>query len=248
MLSSHPQCGCNCADHGSTAIPFLNHVTRITAALYLPIVGQIQRLDVPTTYALSLEYWLTSLAPSTLALWLCRISSDWDHPPRAAVRADFCPVPSCPSRMGGTAWRGGYSRVDRHKEIEQRLAQGRTLREIARALKCSRRTVREVRDGLRSSPEISKAPLWMSHVDWPQIVHDLGLGHPLKFLWEERARDLTSYSNFWKHYLRGILIYRRLADLLIFDSFGLPLVHIKRTRSRRPECQKMRCAHASSVN
>lgn len=102
--------------------------------------------------------------------------------------------------------------MDRHKEIEQRLAQGRTLREIARALKCSRRTVREVRDGLRGSPELSKvstAPLWMSQVDWPQIVHDLGLGHPLKFLWEERARDLTSYSNFWKQFYRKFPQYRQ---------------------------------------
>jgi DNA-binding CsgD family transcriptional regulator len=34
--------------------------------------------------------------------------------------------------------------VDRFKEIERRLRDGRGLREIARALKCSRRTVREV--------------------------------------------------------------------------------------------------------
>lgn len=100
---------------------------------------------------------------------------------------------------------------DRHKEIEQRLAQGCTLREIARALQCSRHTVREVRDGLRGSPQVSKVstgPLWMSQVDWPQIVHDLGLGHPLKFLWEERARNLTSYSNFWKQFYRKFPQYR----------------------------------------
>lgn len=45
--------------------------------------------------------------------------------------------------------------VDRHKEI-RRLAQGRTLREISRALNCSRRTVREVRDGMRASPDKPK--------------------------------------------------------------------------------------------
>ena len=37
--------------------------------------------------------------------------------------------------------------VDRYEEIRRRLAEGRGLREIARALGCSRRTVREVRDG-----------------------------------------------------------------------------------------------------
>jgi len=44
--------------------------------------------------------------------------------------------------------------VERFKEIERRLRDGRRLREIARALNCSRKTVREVRDGLRLSPAI----------------------------------------------------------------------------------------------
>ena len=35
--------------------------------------------------------------------------------------------------------------VHRYEEIQRRLAEGRSLREIARALGCSRRTVREVR-------------------------------------------------------------------------------------------------------
>jgi DNA-binding NarL/FixJ family response regulator len=37
--------------------------------------------------------------------------------------------------------------VGRYEEIRRRLAEGRGLREIARALNCSRDTVREVRDG-----------------------------------------------------------------------------------------------------
>ena len=97
--------------------------------------------------------------------------------------------------------------VDRYAEIKRRLSEGRGLREIARALKCSRRTVREVRDGMRASPDQPKPstdPLWMSQLDWPQIVHELGLGHPLKFIWEERAQTLTSYSNFWKQFYRNV--------------------------------------------
>ena len=81
--------------------------------------------------------------------------------------------------------------VRRFDEIRRRLAEGRGLREIARALGCSRDTVREVRDGLRASPDAPKTlpdPLWMLQVDWPPLIHDLGLGHPLKFLWEERAQ------------------------------------------------------------
>src|SRR5689334_21420494 len=87
--------------------------------------------------------------------------------------------------------------ASRYEEIRRRLAEGRTLREIARALGCSRATVREVRDGVRQSPDAPKAvsdPVWMLQLDWPAIIHDLGLGHPLKLIWEEKAQQLTSYS------------------------------------------------------
>ena len=60
--------------------------------------------------------------------------------------------------------------VRRFEEIRRRLSEGRGLREIARALSCSRDTVREVRDGLRVSPDAAKTlhdPLWMLQVDWP---------------------------------------------------------------------------------
>lgn len=93
--------------------------------------------------------------------------------------------------------------VDRYTEIERRLRAGRSLREIARALGCSRRTVREVRDGLRVAPGRTVGdPLWMSQVEWPAVLHELGLGHPLKFIWEERAQSLTTYPNFWKQFYR----------------------------------------------
>lgn len=102
--------------------------------------------------------------------------------------------------------------VRRFEEIRRRLAEGRGLREIARSLGCSRDTVREVRDGARVSPAAPKAlpdPLWMHQLDWPPIIHDLGLGHPLKFLWEERAQHLTTYSNFWKQFYRKFPQYRQ---------------------------------------
>jgi DNA-binding NarL/FixJ family response regulator len=46
--------------------------------------------------------------------------------------------------------------VRRFEEIRRRLSEGRGLREIARALGCSRDTVREVRDGLRLSPDVKR--------------------------------------------------------------------------------------------
>jgi len=47
-----------------------------------------------------------------------------------------------------------------------------------------------MRDGARASPDAAKSctdPLWMRQLEWPAIIHDLGLGHPLKFVWEEKA-------------------------------------------------------------
>jgi len=104
--------------------------------------------------------------------------------------------------------------VDRYEEIKRLLAAGRGVREITRALKCSRRLVRQIRDGLHGSPDQPKPiidPLWMAQVDWAGIIHDLGLGHPLKFLWEEKAQSLTTYSNFWKQFYRKYPQYRQAA-------------------------------------
>jgi hypothetical protein len=45
-------------------------------------------------------------------------------------------------------------------------------------VRCSRRTVREVRDGERGSPDAVKPltePLWMAQLDWPSIIHELGM-------------------------------------------------------------------------
>lgn len=72
--------------------------------------------------------------------------------------------------------------------------------------------MREVRDGIRQSPDAPKSsadPLWMLQLDWPSIVHDLGLGHPLKFIWEGKAQQLTTYSNFWEQFYRKFPEYRQ---------------------------------------
>jgi hypothetical protein len=100
--------------------------------------------------------------------------------------------------------------VDRHEEIKRRLADGRSLREIATALGCSRRLVRQIRDGERQTHETAATPdpLWMSQLEWPVIIHELGLGHPMKFIWEERAQALITYPNFWKQFYRKFPQYR----------------------------------------
>lgn len=48
----------------------------------------------------------------------------------------------------------------------------------------------------------------MLQLDWLAVIHDLGLGHPLKCIWEEKAQQLTTYSNFWKQFYRRFPQYR----------------------------------------
>jgi hypothetical protein len=72
--------------------------------------------------------------------------------------------------------------VDRHEEIKRRLADGRSLREIATALGCSRRLVRQIRDGERLTHETAASPdpLWMAQLEWRKCFwHDffVAIGH-----------------------------------------------------------------------
>lgn len=125
--------------------------------------------------------------------------------------------PDCPSTFpaphdGEDAMGLRSMTVARYEEIRRRLAEGRGIREIARALGCSRETVREVRDGVRQSPDAPKNsadPLWVRQVNWLAVIQDLGLGHPLKFIWGEKAQQLTTYSNFWKQFYRKFPQYRQ---------------------------------------
>ena len=90
--------------------------------------------------------------------------------------------------------------VRRFDEIRRRLGRrSGTTRDRPRARLLARYGARGTRRPDAVSPDAPKAlpdPLWMLQVDWPPLIHDLGLGHPMKFLWEERAQHLTTYSNF----------------------------------------------------
>jgi hypothetical protein len=75
--------------------------------------------------------------------------------------------------------------------------------------------VRQIRDGERLTHETAASPdpLWMSQLEWPVTIHELGLGHPMKFIWEERAKALITYPN---------CAFRscRTADPVMADSIG----------------------------
>jgi len=58
--------------------------------------------------------------------------------------------------------------MDRYTEIRRRLAEKRSIREIARALGCSRRWVRQIQAGSQATPEAPRTrgdPFWMSQVN-----------------------------------------------------------------------------------
>jgi hypothetical protein len=109
--------------------------------------------------------------------------------------------------------RNGIS-VARIEEIQRLIHDGQTDRFISRALKCRRTKVSEVRRaGALVAPSAlvvatEAAPLWTARVDWPGVLKDIGEGFQLKRIWEEKASEVTSHSNFWKQ------LYRRYPYLL----------------------------------
>lgn len=104
--------------------------------------------------------------------------------------------------------------VARIEEIQRLINEGQTDRFIARALKCRRTKVAEVREAGALRPAaalvtaVETAPLWTERVDWAGVLRDISEGFELKRIWEEKALTLTSHSNFWKQ------LYRRYPYLL----------------------------------
>ena len=94
--------------------------------------------------------------------------------------------------------RAGLSKM-RTDEVTRLIGLGRRDREIARALKCSRNTVKRIREGTYTPGSILAVERpWVDQVSWSEVVADFRLGHPLKFIWQDRASSVTTYSNFWK--------------------------------------------------
>jgi len=93
--------------------------------------------------------------------------------------------------------------VDPYLEIKRMLAAGVSIRSIAAAKKCSRRTVREIRDGEFADPSKPKeivGPVWAEQVDWQEILSDARLGHPIKYMWEDKYQEFVGYKNFLEQF------------------------------------------------
>jgi len=104
--------------------------------------------------------------------------------------------------------------VARIEDIQRLIREGHTDRFIARSLKCRRTKAAEVRRAGAEVPAsafatvVQTVPLWTERVDWASVLEDVGDGFELKRIWEEKAREITSYTNFWKQ------LYRRYPHLL----------------------------------
>lgn len=94
-------------------------------------------------------------------------------------------------------------------EIKRLKGLGLTDRAIARALRCSRNSVKKYlaevpRSGALSLIEM-KGPedSWHGHVDWVKVAAEVRLGTTLKVLWEEFIENGTvtvEYAGFWKQF------------------------------------------------
>jgi len=92
-------------------------------------------------------------------------------------------------------------------EIERLIGLKQSNRNIARALRCSRELVADVRAGniRRDSISVSKKlenrlpPGWALQLNWEAIEKDLREGHQFKQIWDEVAKEVTSYTNFYKY-------------------------------------------------
>lgn len=102
--------------------------------------------------------------------------------------------------------------VERYHETKRLLGLKIPVRQIAKAMRCTRRTVRQIRDGGITDPgreKIAEGPPWTMEVDWDEAMKEVIAGHPIKFIWEEMAAGKVNYVNFWKQFNRKFPEYGR---------------------------------------
>ena len=93
-----------------------------------------------------------------------------------------------------------------YEEVLRLLELGLSVRTTASTLKCSRSTVRAIRDGRRVNPfvetQAGNFPLWTEQVDWKYIREKLSQGDTIKDLWNFNYSELVGYSGFYRQVYR----------------------------------------------
>lgn len=84
-------------------------------------------------------------------------------------------------------------------DIQQKIANNLSDREIARSLKKRRSLIAEIRRGEYKPDFNFKAPQWASRINWDEILKEIGSRHTLKDIWQELASEVISYEQFTRH-------------------------------------------------
>jgi transposase len=102
-----------------------------------------------------------------------------------------------------------YERVSMAQlvEIERLIKEGHSNRQIAKALRCRRLRIADIRKNILTAEVLSRAqtpeaklpPGWALQIDWGSVEKDIREGYQLKRIWEEVAEGRTSHSNFFKY-------------------------------------------------
>ncbi len=102
--------------------------------------------------------------------------------------------------------------VERYEEIKRLLNLGISGRAISKTLNCSRNTVKGVLDGEIKDPSFAREmadPVWAEQIDWSEVITLVNRGHPLKYIWEEKASHSTSYVNLWRFFAKKFPEFRQ---------------------------------------
>jgi transposase len=102
--------------------------------------------------------------------------------------------------------------MDRYSEIKRLLGLKIPVIKISETMRCTERTVRQIRDGQLDSPNVVKeipGPVWMQNLDWQLILSEVLDGHPIKFIWAERAAESVGYKAFWEQFHKKFPYYKK---------------------------------------
>jgi transposase len=85
------------------------------------------------------------------------------------------------------------------EDIQKKIANNLSDREIARALKKRRTLIAEIRKGDFKPAFDSRSPNWAEHIQWDEVLKEIGSKHTLKDIWFEVAEKLISYEQFTRY-------------------------------------------------
>ena len=113
--------------------------------------------------------------------------------------------------------------LNRYNEIKRLIDMDISANKISKALKCSRNTIRDIKLGKINPSSVKEKSLTIEKsIDWKKVETDYLDKHPLKFIWEEQASGLISYSGFWKQFYK---LYPHYKSQFVTHRFFSPGEH-----------------------